>query len=182
MSLDKKVQLVSESLARAVDRRKFLKGAGTTVFGTLAALATGQVALARSVASGSVVGDSGPGASIPPWPPTCAPPGPYCNNQPNNGLDNRLSGCRGSYWSKALGHWIGGGACSQHMSGGQVYQCRVYYIYQAGCWTTPVAGGYWTCCDCECPLPGGGRATCGCAQFRGPNDPPPPTPDGPTEM
>src|SRR5690349_15120010 len=124
--LDKATRIVSENLARAMDRRAFVKRTGQTAFASLAALAAGQampmIAAARA------------GQPAPPMPtPQCAPPGPYCNT---GGGD--LSGCHG-------------GSCFQHLYQGQVIQCRVFYIYQAGCWTTPASGGgYWTCCDCEC--------------------------------
>jgi hypothetical protein len=148
MSLERKVRLVTESLARTVDRRKFLKGAGNVLFGGLAAVAAGHLTLGRVKAS-----DWSPAGG-----PQCAPPGPYCNIG-----TGPLSGCYG-------------GSCFQHLYNGQIRQCRVYYTYyQAGCWTTPVTGGRWTCCDCECPQPSP-RVTCGCAQF---STQPYPRPDGP---
>jgi hypothetical protein len=149
--LEQKVKIFSENLAREVGRRKFLKQAGTTIFGGMAALAAGQMTLGSASAA-----ERKPIYTRP----QCAPPGPFCNldgvNEPN--------GCHG-------------GSCFQHRHQGQVVQCRVYYIYQAGCWTTPVSGGYWVCCDCECFNSGGTRvATCGCAQF---STQPYPRPDGP---
>jgi hypothetical protein len=59
------------------------------------------------------------------------------------------------------------------MVSGTVYQCRIYYIYQAGCWTTAATGGYWTCCDCQCT----NGSTCGCAQFSSSPSPRPDLPD-----
>src|SRR5688572_16607333 len=159
MELDKTVRLLTESLARTVDRRKFLKQAGTSVFAGMAALAAGHFSLARASAS--------PDPYTPPWPPVCAPPGPYCNI---TGVSDG-SGCLG-----ARGPYDPGASCFQHLYNGQILQCRVFYIYQAGCWTTPSGGGAWTCCDCSCPIPGGGSRSCGCAQY---SVDPPPRPDGP---
>src|SRR5688572_14703239 len=149
--LEQKVKILSESLARNMDRRKFLKQTGSTVFAGMAALAAGHL-----------MGGSASAAERKPAynPPVCAPPGPYCNL---NGV-NEPNGCHGS-------------SCYQHLYNGQVLQCRVFYIYQAGCWTTYVSGGYWVCCDCECfDSSGGNRRTCGCAHF---STQPLPRPDGP---
>jgi hypothetical protein len=163
--LEDKVRLFSENLARALDRRKFIRTTGTAMFGTLAALATGRMALARSVASGGT--SSGARSETPPpWPPSCAPPGPYCNL---NGTSDG-TGCLGS-----RGPYDPGASCFQHRVGGNILQCRVIYNwYQAGCWTTNVTGGRWTCCDCGCGTPQ--QAMCGCAQF---STSAPPRPDGP---
>src|SRR5436309_1480854 len=135
--LERTTRLFSENLARAMDRRSFLKRTGEVAFGGMAALMAGHMVPALASA-GSVSTSVGPGV------PRCAPPGPYCNI---NGI-NEPNGCLG-------------GTCFQHMVGGQIVQCRVNYCcYQAGCWTTASSGGYWTCCDCTC-----GSASCGCAQF-----------------
>jgi len=150
-TFDRKVRLLSEGLARSLDRRKFLKEAGATMFAGIAALAAGHSLGGPATASGV--------HSKAPMVPVCSPPGPYCNT---GGGD--LSGCHG-------------GSCFQHLYQGNVIQCRVFYIYQAGCWTTPSGGGYWTCCDCECLNASGQRvATCGCAQF---SSQPVPRPDSP---
>jgi hypothetical protein len=150
---DQKVRLLSEGLARTVDRRRFLKQTGTTMFAGLAALAAGHTLGGKATANG--VRPAKEQLNI-----TCSPPGPYCNTGGGS-----TSGCHG-------------GACYQHMVSGTIYQCRVYYQwYQAGCWTTPQGGGYWTCCDCECLNSKGVRvASCGCAQF---STGPVPRPDGP---
>jgi hypothetical protein len=148
--LEQTTRIFSENLARAINRRSFLKRAGETTFAGVAALAAGHLVPSLAAAGAS------PGSS--PRTPTCAPPGPYCNL---NGT-NEPNGCHGS-------------SCYQHRVSGTVYQCRVYYTYyQAGCWTTAVTGGYWTCCDCRCN--DGGSSTCGCAQF---SSSPVPRPDGP---
>jgi hypothetical protein len=146
-------RIMSENLARAMNRRKFIKRAGETVFAGVAALAAGHMAPALTSAGPTpveqIVGS-----------PQCAPPGPYCNT--GSGI---LSGCHG-------------GSCFQHRdtTTGEILQCRVFYIYQAGCWTTHTGGGYWVCCDCECfNSTGGGRRSCGCAQWSGTPDP---RPDG----
>lgn len=139
-------RVVTESLARSINRRSFLRRAGEVTFAGVSALAAGK---GMAFAAGS---------RRPPQPvvPSCAPPGPYCNL---NGI-NEPNGCHG-------------GSCFQHMSSGQVQQCRVYYTYyQAGCWTTAASGGYWVCCDCRCD----NNATCGCAQF---SASPAPRPDAP---
>jgi len=153
---DQKVRVLSEGLARTLDRRKFLKQTGTTMFAGIAALAAGHTLAGNSAASGGSTTGRAPLA------PQCAPPGPYCNL---NGV-NEPNGCHG-------------GSCFQHLHQGVVYQCYVYYTYyQAGCWTTPVTGGYWTCCDCDCRDSNGVRVrTCGCAQF---STGPIPRPDGPS--
>lgn len=146
--LEKTTRIVTENLARNMNRRKFLRRTGETVFLGLSALAAGRSMPRLAYAS------AGPGAP-PPGPPACAPPGPYCNL---NGV-NEPNGCHG-------------GSCFQHLAGGEVRQCRLWYIYQAGCWTTAANGGYWTCCDCQCD----GGSTCGCAQFNGSPSPRPDTP------
>jgi hypothetical protein len=150
--LDHTTRLLSEGLARTLDRRSFLKRAGQATFGVVATLAAGHSLAARAEAM-----TGGPGPSVDPMI-TCSPPGPYCNTGGGN-----LSGCHGAH-------------CFQHLSGGQVLQCQVYYtFYPTGCWTTAVSGGYWTCCDCACS-PNGGSPHCGCAQF---SATPIPLPDGP---
>ena len=147
--VEDKVRLLSEGLARSINRRKFLKQTGGTLFASMTALAAGHLM------SGSAAAKTLPAGGI-----NCAPPGPYCNL---NGV-NQPNGCHG-------------GHCFQHRSGGQVLQCRVcYHWYVAGCWTTPTGNGYWTCCDCEC---GPSNIHCGCAQYRDTSTPPPPLPESP---
>ena len=156
--VEDKVRLWSEGLARIMDRRRFLQRAGGTVFAGMAALAAGQAFVRSASAAGAGAG-SGALTSVVPRVPRCAPPGPYCNL---NGNTSDPNGCHGA-------------SCFQHRYNNQILQCRVYYTYdQAGCWTTPDSGGYWTCCDCECGTPR--VTTCGCAQF---NTGPYPRPDGP---
>jgi hypothetical protein len=159
--LDDKVKVLSESLARALDRRRFIKSTGTAMFATIAAAAAGHFSVARASASlGSSKGSSD--TQPPPWPPQCAPPGPYCNI---TGVSDG-SGCAASR------PYEPSGSCFQHRVNGVIRQCVVIYNwYQAGCWTTPVSGGRWTCCDCGC-----GGSMCGCAQF---STSPPPRPDSP---
>jgi hypothetical protein len=149
--IEQKVRILSESLARTVDRRKFLKQTGGTLFAGMTALAAGHL-----------MGGKASAAERQPTynPPQCAPPGPYCNL---NGV-NEPNGCHGS-------------SCFQHLYQGTVLQCRVFYIYQAGCWTTASGGGYWVCCDCECFNTSGQRlASCGCASY---STQPAPRPDSP---
>jgi len=150
--IDRATRIVSENLARAMDRRVFMKRAGQGAFASLAALAAGQAKPMLAAAAGR--------APQPPMPtPLCAPPGPYCNN---GGGD--LSGCHGA-------------SCFQHLYNNQVVQCRYLYIYQSGCWTTAGNGGYWTCCDCDCYQNGVRVNSCGCAQH---SLAPVPRPDGPS--
>jgi hypothetical protein len=156
--LEQKVKIVSESLARSMDRRKFLKGTGTAIFAGLASLAAGHsLAGPASARSGGTSDDIPKG----PWPPQCNPPGPYCNNG-----TGQMTGCQGSH-------------CHSHLYNGQLLPCRIMYgWYITGCWTTPSNGGYWVCCDCGCG-PNGGSPLCGCAQWHHPDDPPLPSPDSP---
>ncbi len=138
--LEQKIRVISESLARRVDRRTFLKNAGGVVVTSVVALAMGPSLGMRERKTYA----ARPAPNVPNVA-NCGPPGPYCNldgqNEPN--------GCRG-------------GACFQHLSGGVVQQCQTDYFYQpAGCWTTPSGNGYWTCCDCFCT----GNVLCGCAQY-----------------
>lgn len=149
-------RILSENLARAVNRRTFLKRASQGTFAVLATVAAGHSLSERAAAS-----KGGPGPQVDPMAPHCSPPGPYCNLDGNTQSPN---GCHGAH-------------CFQHRSGGQVLQCQVMYgWYQAGCWTTAFGGGYWTCCDCACG-PNGGSPLCGCAQF---SAGPVPLPDGPS--
>ena len=148
MIVERTTRLLTENLARSINRRSFLRRAGEVTFAGVATLAAGRGLPAMAARGGQQ----------PPIPttPSCAPPGPYCNL---NGV-NEPNGCHG-------------GSCFQHLNGGTVQQCRVYYaFYQAGCWTTASSGGYWTCCDCQCT----NGSTCGCAQFNGS---PAPRPDSP---
>jgi hypothetical protein len=142
--LEQRIRVFSESLARTVDRRTFLRRTGSSIAAGVAALAMGSV-LTKSQAFAET--------KQPVLSPTisCAPPGPYCNT---GGGDT--SGCHG-------------GHCFQHLYQGNVVSCRVYYtFYTTGCWTNPSGSGnnYWTCCDCECFNTSGQRvATCGCAEY-----------------
>ena len=134
---DHKMRVLSEGLARGVNRRGFLKKAGSAIFTGIATLAAGHTLSANAEAAKS-------GKSIPSTP-TCIPPGPFCNLDGNN----EPNGCHGAH-------------CFQHVHEKIVRQCKVFYaFYDAGCWTTLDGGGYWTCCDCECT----GSVFCGCAQY-----------------
>ncbi len=134
--LDQTIRVFSEGLARALDRRTFLKRTAGTIASGLAALVMGPMLATNSRAIA---------APLIPTVANCAPPGPYCNldgvNEPN--------GCKGA-------------SCFQHYSNGQVRQCTPQYGYATtGCWTTLSGNGYWTCCDCNCS----GGSSCGCAQY-----------------
>jgi hypothetical protein len=136
--LEQKIRIVSESLARGLDRRQFIQKTGSTVFAGL--IAGGRMPRVPNV-------------------PQCSPPGPYCNTNGTNEPNGCLNSQPGGPFSAR---------CFQHKNGGQTLYCRVYYTYyNGGCWTRASNGGYWTCCDCECSVdPGGTRvATCGCAGF-----------------
>ncbi len=150
--IERATRIISENLARALDRRTFLRRAGEVTFVGMAALAAGRITPAHAM-----TGISGQPPQPVPLVPRCAPPGPYCNL---NGV-NEPNGCHGA-------------SCFQHRPSSQVVQCTYYYIYQAGCSTTPdpTIGGYWTCCDCRCS----DNSTCGCAQH---SSQPIPRPDGP---
>ena len=148
--LEQTTRLVSENLARALNRRTFLKRTGETAFLGLAALAVGQAMPGRASAAPQPGGQPPPNIS-------CSPPGPYCQIG-----SSATDGCHGA-------------SCFQHMVSGQVYQCQVYYqYYAAGCWTTAQGGGYWTCCDCRCT----NGSTCGCAQYSTAPVPRPDSPTG----
>jgi hypothetical protein len=151
--LEQRIRFVSENLARALDRRQFIKKTGSAVFAGLVALAAGHNIVDEAEASGARR------KSRLPLVPVCNPPGPYCNtngtNEPNGCLNSQPGGPFNS-------------RCLRHMNEGQMLYCRVsYYWYQSGCWTYAADGGYWTCCDCECSVDPGGPeiATCGCAGF-----------------
>jgi hypothetical protein len=133
--LEQRIKVASEALARAMNRRTFLRQTGTAMASGMTAVALGSLLSTSSARAAVRSKDIVPDIS-------CAPPGPYCNT---GGGD--LSGCHGAH-------------CYQHGTNPR-QTCHVYYaFYQAGCWTTASGGGYWTCCDCQCTT-----ATCGCAQF-----------------
>src|SRR5438093_13493243 len=118
--LELRTRMITENLARSINRRMFLRRAGEASFAGMIALAAGR--------GGSVFAMRGGRQPPQPTVPSGSPPGPYCNL---NGV-NEPNGCHG-------------GSCFQHLNGGSIQQCRVYYTYyQAGCWTTAASGGYWT--------------------------------------
>ena len=87
--IDQKIRVLSEVLAREVDRRSFLKRAGGAV---VAGIATLVLKPTLASAGASAHANAGPALAgeIPAI--SCAPPGPYCNT---GGGD--LSGCRGGH-------------------------------------------------------------------------------------
>jgi hypothetical protein len=140
--LEHRIRVISESLAREVDRRGFLRKVGGAIVTGVAAVVVGP-GLGTQLRRASA-------APILPNRARCAPPGPYCNLEGLSGGLDEPTGCRGAH-------------CYQHRTspGGPLLTCQVYYtFYATGCWTTADGGGYWTCCDCNC-----GSATCGCAQY-----------------
>ncbi|MDQ2805339.1 MAG: hypothetical protein M3Z04_00235 [Chloroflexota bacterium] len=155
-ALDQATRFASEGLARHLDRRSFLKRAGSSAFLLLAGIASGQLLTSRTARAQATrpLDPPRPAAIQPPagspLVPSCAPPGPYCN------LDgvSAPTGCQG-------------GNCYQHLDNGTLVACTLYYdYYAAGCWTASVTDGYWTCCDCQCvDRSGTPITTCGCAQF-----------------
>jgi hypothetical protein len=139
--LEQRIRVISEALARTVDRRAFLKQAGGVVVSGVTALALGSLMPSHTARAAAQAGPHVPNV------PQCAPPGPYCNYE--GGSPPQPDSCHGAH-------------CYQHLSGGQVQMCHVYYaFYQVGCWSTQSGGGYWTCCDCQCA----NGSTCGCAEF-----------------
>ncbi|MGA7730632.1 MAG: hypothetical protein WCD37_05105 [Chloroflexia bacterium] len=149
--IEQKIKVLSESLARGLDRREFLRRAGGVVVSGVVALVMGPT-LARNATRVSA-------SPLVPLRARCSPPGPFCN----------LEGASSSQTSEPTG--CRDGHCFQHVTtpGGTVRDCVVYYQFYpgTGCWTTIDGNGYWTCCDCTC-----GGANCGCAKFSragGPN-------------
>ena len=143
--IDRLTRFASEDLARTVNRRAFLRRAGSSAFALIAGLAAGRLFAPRAAGAAP-----GPLRLQPIQHPVCTPPGPFCNLDGNVYSPN---GCHGAH-------------CFQHLYSGQLLQCRLYYQYfPLGCWTNVVDGGYWTCCDCACGTPH--LTSCGCAQFSG---------------
>ncbi len=66
MPAEDRTRLLAEGIARAIDRRAFLKQASTTVFALIAALVLGRLSEGKALAD-----DNGC---------SCSPPGPYCSN------------------------------------------------------------------------------------------------------
>ena len=146
---DHKVRVLTEGMARAMGRRKFLTQASAAVFASVAALASGRV-LGESV----FAQQKGDGQSPPldPFGSLCqAPRGRFCTITEST---TNSDGCQGAY-------------CYQHLYNGELLQCNLSYNYgySVGCWTTVDSGGYWTCCDCDCGSPINSLAACGCAKF-----------------
>ena len=141
--VERKIRAFSEVLARTVDRRTFLKRLGGSIVAGVATLALGP-ALADSGAKAASKALASPTIS-------CFPPGPYCNI---NGV-NEPNGCLNASPPNYSAH------CFQHLNGGEIRTCDLYYLYTTGCWTTISGSGYWTCCDCQCS----NGSACGCASF-----------------
>src|SRR5438552_14293176 len=85
--IERTTRIISENLARAIDRRTFLRRAGEVTFVGMAALAAGRAAPVFALGGGS-----GQPPQPGPLTPRCAPPGPYCNL---NGV-NEPNGCHGA--------------------------------------------------------------------------------------
>lgn len=149
---DHKVRLLTEGMARAIGRRKFLTQVGAAVFAGVATLASGR-ALGGTVLAQQQGGD-GQRPPADPFAACKAPNNTFCSVIVPNSSD----GCQGAY-------------CFQHFHNSQVLECHLSYNwgYSVGCWTVMDAsgGGYWTCCDCDCgttPNAGPSLASCGCAR------------------
>src|SRR5947207_199533 len=97
--IEKTTRILTENLARSINRRDFLRRAGEVTFAGMAALTAG-----RGLSAFATAGDGKPPE---PTVPSCSPPGPYCNL---NGV-NEPNGCHG-------------GSCFQHLNAGQVVQCH----------------------------------------------------------
>ena len=120
MPQDSKTRLLAEGIARAIDRRSFLKGATTTAFAFIAALVLGRFNEGKALADNNAC--------------TCYPPGPYCSNcrgadcYMNNGsmcYINRLyypTGCWSSYCT-GRGHAPGYYLCCDCFCNGGSTQC-----------------------------------------------------------
>ncbi|MDQ3928735.1 MAG: hypothetical protein M3328_06255 [Chloroflexota bacterium] len=159
---DHKVRLLTEGLARAMGRRKFLAQMSAAVFAGVATLAAGR-ALSNTASAQQDGGEYDPShdprRGRPDTPlggkPCFAPNGRFCSvNAPQSS-----DGCQGAY-------------CFQHVYGGQLLECRLSYNwgYAVGCWTVVDQGGgaYWTCCDCDCSNTGTfgmSAGSCGCARY-----------------
>lgn len=142
--IEYRIRVISEALARGLDRRTFLRRAGGAVVSGIVAVVMGPT-LSRTASSVSA-------SPLVPMRARCSPPGPFCNLEgASNSQTSEPTGCRN-------------GHCFQHVTspGGPVLSCVVYYQFYpgTGCWTTIDGNGYWTCCDCDC-----GGAHCGCAGF-----------------
>jgi hypothetical protein len=166
---ERKIRLMSESLARVLDRRRFIKITGSTVFAGLISLAAGHGLAGEASADTRRLPRT---ARVP----VCNPPGPYCNingtNEPNGCLNSRPGG---PYSAR----------CLHHVDQGHTLYCITsYYWYPTGCWTYADGGGYWTCCDCGCSIEPGGPdvAFCGCAGYSLDPLPDPDRPTGPERI
>ena len=111
--LERTMHLMSENLARSMDRRSFLKRVGATTFAGVAALAAGHAMLTPASASKLV--------------PSCSPPGPYCNY---NGV-NEPNACHGA---SCFQHVYNGQLLQCHLYGGYPTGCWTTAA-QGGYWT-----------------------------------------------
>ncbi len=149
---DHKVRLLTEGLARAMGRRKFLTQASAALFAGVAALASGR-ALGGTVLALQTSGDGQQWPGSPLANPCKAPLDTFCSiNVPQSS-----DGCQGAY-------------CFQHKHNDEILECRLSYNYgySVGCWTVMDQGGpaYWTCCDCDCRNSSGiDVSACGCARY-----------------
>jgi hypothetical protein len=146
---DRKVRLLTEGLARAMGRRKFLTQAGAAVFAGVATLAS-----SRALGGTVLAQQKGPGGQPPasPFAACQAPLNTFCSVTNSQSSD----GCQGAY-------------CFQHKYNNEILECRLSYNwgYAVGCWTVmdPAGGAYWTCCDCDCGTSANPTVTsCGCAR------------------
>jgi len=133
--LEQTTRILSENLARALDRRSFIKRSGQATFLGLAALAAGRAGTASADVKQPNI--------------SCSPPGPYCSV---NGV--ATDGCHGGscyqhmnsgqvYQCRVYYQYYQGG-CWTTASGGGYWTCCDCECLNSG---------------------GGRVATCGCAQF-----------------
>jgi hypothetical protein len=160
---DHKVRLLTEGLARAIGRRKFLTQMSAAVFASVATLAAGR-GLSETVFAQQEDGEYDPVRDPRRGRPPNAPLGNPCN-APRltfcsiTGTVGSSDGCQGAY-------------CFQHKYNNQILECQLSYNwgYSIGCWTSADTqnNGYWTCCDCDCGTPpylSNDERSCGCARW-----------------
>lgn len=149
---DQKIRILTEGMARAMGRRKFLTQASAAVFASVAALASGR-ALGGTVSAQQKDANGQPQPARPLVGPCQAPQNTFCSvNVPQSS-----DGCQGAY-------------CFQHKHVNEILECRLSYNwgYSVGCWTVmdQTGGAYWTCCDCDCGNSSDPHVwSCGCARY-----------------
>ena len=158
---DKKLRVITEGLARAMGRRKFVTQVSASIFAGMATLAAGR-GLSDTVFAQQKGGEYDPSQdprrgrpNSPLASPCFAPNQNFCSIDVPQSSD----GCQGAY-------------CFKHKYNNQILDCTLSYHwgYSVGCWTVMDQSGpaYWTCCDCDCggpPYPLNDPRSCGCARY-----------------